>query len=318
MKLRKLGIAYDDLYLQHRPPAGHLERPERLGHLMGHLRQSGVYDRCMPVRPVRAGEEEVLLVHSRDHLEFVRAVCARGGGPLDSVGDTYASAASLDAALLAAGAGIAAVDAVLTGSADAVFCAVRPPGHHAGKGGPMGFCIFNNIAIAARYAQSKHGREKIAILDWDVHHGNGTQEIFEEDPSVLFISIHRYPFYPGTGAREERGIGRGGDFTMNFPMPAGTGEGEYLRAFREEIVPALTSFKPDLLLISAGFDAHRDDPLGGMLLDDGSFGKMTALVRDIAPVVSFLEGGYDLDALARSVAVHLTELLLPDRPPGQR
>jgi acetoin utilization deacetylase AcuC-like enzyme len=211
--------------------------------------------------------------------------------------------------MLAAGGVMAGIDAVLEKRVDAAFCAVRPPGHHAERDRAMGFCLFNNVAIGARYAQRKHSLEKIAILDWDVHHGNGTQHMFEDDPTVFYISLHQYPFYPGTGARGERGVGEGTGFTLNIPLPAGTGEDRYLRAFDEEIVPALTDYKPDLLLISAGFDAHKDDPLGGMLLTEESFAKFTTLLQDIAPVVSVLEGGYNLEALARSVEAHLGVLL---------
>jgi acetoin utilization deacetylase AcuC-like enzyme len=175
----------------------------------------------------------------------------------------------------------------------------------------MGFCLFNNAAVGVRYAQERYGLERVAVLDWDVHHGNGTQHIFEEDPSVLYCSLHQFPFYPGTGARQERGVGKGMGATVNVPLPAGSGEGEYLAAFREQILPPLRRFRPELLVVSAGFDAHRDDPLGGMRLTDRSFGLFTRMVRDIAPVVSVLEGGYNLDALARSVEAHLIALL-PD------
>jgi acetoin utilization deacetylase AcuC-like enzyme len=211
--------------------------------------------------------------------------------------------------MLAAGAVLSGIDAVFLKKFDRAFCSVRPPGHHAECDRPMGFCLFNNVAVGARYAQRKHGLKKIAILDWDVHHGNGTQHIFESDPTVLYISLHQYPFYPGTGGRGEKGIGDGEGFTLNIPLPEGTGETRYFEAFNAEIIPALSKYHPDLLLISAGFDAHKDDPLGGMWLTEDSFGKMTNLVKNIAPVVSVLEGGYDLDALARSVEAHLRSLL---------
>ena len=223
-------------------------------------------------------------------------------------GDTCASGDSFDVALHAAGAALRAVDAVMTGEAVSAFCAVRPPGHHAERDEPMGFCLLNNAAIAARHAQRRHGADRVAILDWDVHHGNGTQHIFEEDPSVLYISLHQYPFYPGTGSRAEQGIGRGKGATLNVPLPAGTGEEGYRAAFHDEVLPALDDFRPALLIISAGFDAHRDDPLADMLLTDESYAEFTCLVKRFAPTVSVLEGGYDLEALARSVEAHLRAL----------
>ncbi|MEO8167623.1 MAG: histone deacetylase, partial [bacterium] len=237
----------------------------------------------------------------------IKHTAENGGGMLDE-GDTHAARESFNVAMLGAGAVTNAIDAVLNGNVTNAFCAVRPPRHHAEKERPMGFCLFNNVAIGARYAQRVHGVKKVAILDWDVHHGNGTQHIFEEDPTVFYISLHQYPFYPGTGARDEKGIGKGKGFTLNIPFPAGTGEERYLEVFSAEVVPALEDYKPELLLISAGFDAHMNDPLGGMKLTEESFGKMTKLVKDIAPIVSVLEGGYDLDGLARSIDSHLQEL----------
>jgi acetoin utilization deacetylase AcuC-like enzyme len=249
----------------------------------------------------------VLAVHTREHIEGIKRKCESGGGPLDD-GDTHVVRESFDVAMLAAGAVATAIDRVLGGENSAAFCAVRPPGHHAESDMVMGFCLFNSAAIGARHAQLKHGVERVAILDWDVHHGNGTQHIFESDPTVLYISTHQYPYYPGTGARSEKGVGKGEGFTLNCPLPAGTGEEKYVAVFKEEIVPALQRFKPGLLIISAGFDAHRDDPLGGMRLTADSFGLLTDLVKGIAPIVSVLEGGYHLDALAKSVERHLERL----------
>jgi acetoin utilization deacetylase AcuC-like enzyme len=223
-------------------------------------------------------------------------------------GDTHASERSWEAALRASGSVVEAVDHVLGERDGLAFCAVRPPGHHAERDRPMGFCLFNNVAVGARHAQRAHGIRKVAILDWDVHHGNGTQHIFEDDASVFYVSLHQYPFYPGTGASTERGRGAGEGCTLNIPLPAGTGEDRYLEAFDRQVLPGLHRFGPELLLISAGFDAHRDDPLGGMRLSEGSFAQFTARVKDLAPIVSVLEGGYDLEALARSVEAHLTVL----------
>ena len=307
-KLRKkIGFMYSPEFLDHTPPAGHVERPDRLRTLIAHLSATAWWDELIQIEPRAASDEEILLIHTQRHLDFIRNSCLNGGGLLDE-GDTYAVERSCDVALLAAGAVLVAVDAVLEKRVDTAFCAVRPPGHHAERDRPMGFCLFNNVAVAARYAQRKHGIERVAILDWDVHHGNGTQHIFEEDSSVLYISLHQYPFYPGTGARDERGIGKGEGYTLNIPLPEATGEERYLAAFRDEIVPALKNYGPELLILSAGFDAHADDLIGGMNLDEKSFAEMTRLVDTISPVVSVLEGGYNLKALARSVESHLTML----------
>jgi acetoin utilization deacetylase AcuC-like enzyme len=268
------------------------------------LKQLDLWKGLVQVKPQAALLETVELVHSRDHIALVRGVSTSGGGMLDA-GDTHASPESYDVALRAAGGVQSGIDAVLGEGLAGAFCAVRPPGHHAERSSPMGFCLFNNVAIGARYAMERHGIERVAILDWDVHHGNGTQHIFEEDPSVFYVSMHQYPFYPGTGAREERGRGVGEGATLNIPLPAGTGEERYLSALDEEVLPALREFRPGLLLLSAGFDAHREDPLADMRLTEKSYALMTEMVRGVAPMVSVLEGGYDLDALARSIEEHL-------------
>ncbi len=307
MKTTTVGFLYSEKFLLHRPPAGHPERPDRLASLVEYLKQTSLWQKLTHLQPSPAKQEDILAVHSREHYVVVKEICERGGGMLDE-GDTHAVRESFDVALLAAGAVTAAIDAVLTKKVDAAFCAVRPPGHHAERDRAMGFCLFNNVAVGARYAQRVHSIERVAILDWDVHHGNGTQHIFEKDPSVFYISLHQYPFYPGTGARDERGIGDGEGFTLNIPLPAGTGEARYLEAFDQEVVPALREFKPDLLIVSAGFDAHKDDPLGGMRLTEESFATMTERVTGVAPAISVLEGGYNLHALARSVAAHIEVL----------
>jgi acetoin utilization deacetylase AcuC-like enzyme len=251
--------------------------------------------------------EDLRAIHAEECIAFIRRTAELGGGMVDE-GDTHVSAGSFEAATLAAGGACVGVDAALDGSADAVFCAVRPPGHHAERDKPMGFCLFNNVAVGARYAQRKHGIERVAILDWDVHHGNGTQHTFEDDPSVLFISLHQYPFYPGSGASVERGIGKGEGFTVNIPMIAGSGESEYIAAFQTTVIPKLKEYSPGLLIISAGFDAHRDDPLAGMNLTESSFARMTRMIMGIAPTVSVLEGGYNHKATALSVEAHLRAL----------
>jgi acetoin utilization deacetylase AcuC-like enzyme len=306
-RARTVGFVYSETFLGHVPPAGHPEGPDRLRGIVRHMKDCHLWEEMVHLAPVPSPEGHIVAVHSKNYYERVRQQCIAGGGLLDE-GDTYASPGSFDAAVLAAGAVEVAVDAVVGGKVTSAFCAVRPPGHHAERDRSMGFCLFNNIAVGARYAQRHHGLKKVAILDWDVHHGNGTQHIFEEDPSVFYISLHQFPFYPGSGARGENGKGRGEGRTLNIPLPARTGEAGYLAAFDEEIVPVLREFTPDLLLVSAGFDAHRDDPLAEMRLTEDSYAKMTMRVRDIAPVISILEGGYNLDALGRSVEQHLRAL----------
>jgi acetoin utilization deacetylase AcuC-like enzyme len=306
--MKRIGFVYSEKFLAHRTPPGHAEQPERLVSLVKHLNGTGLLDSMDRLDPAPAREADILRIHTPQHLQYVRSVCERGGGMLDE-GDTHASKESYAVALLAAGAVTGAVDAVLEGGLDGAFCAVRPPGHHAERDRPMGFCLFNNVAIGARYAQERHGVRNVAIIDWDVHHGNGTQHSFEDDPSVLFISLHQYPYYPGSGAREETGVGAGKGFTMNFPMPAGTEEGAYLDAFNGEIVPALRRFAPGLLMLSCGFDAHRDDPLAGIRLTEQTYAKLTRLIAGIAPVVSVLEGGYNPRATPLSAEHHLHALI---------
>ena len=305
--MKPLGLLASDRFLDHRTPEGHPERDGRLRHLTAHLRATSLWNEVRHIDPVQANEELLRTVHTVDHIRNVRSVCASGGGTLDE-GDTPVVQESYDVALLAAGAVTAAIDDVMAGTVRAAFCAVRPPGHHAERDRAMGFCLFNNAAIGARYAQQSHGLRSVAILDWDVHHGNGTQHIFEEDDTILYISLHQYPFYPGTGAREETGRGKGKGYTLNIPLPAGTDERRYQAAFRDEVLPALERFKPDLLMISAGFDAHRDDPLGSMELTAESFAMFTEIIHPVARIVSILEGGYNLHGLATSVEAHLRAL----------
>jgi acetoin utilization deacetylase AcuC-like enzyme len=312
--MNRVGFLYHPDYLKHQTGPGHPERPDRLSHLVKHLLAQPLWNSLMHLQPQHARIDHVTLVHPENYASGIAKACSSGITVLDG-GDTHVSRESYDVALLAASAVTEAVDQVMTGKLNSAFCAVRPPGHHAGVATAMGFCLFNNAAIAARYAQKAHGIERVAILDWDVHHGNGTQEIFYEDPSVLYISLHQYPFYPGTGAEGETGSGKGKGFTLNCPMKAGSGEKEYLEAFEKKILPALKDYKPELLIISAGFDAHQADPLAGINLTEESFGRMTAFVRDFArdacggKIVSVLEGGYDLGALAGSVEAHLEGLV---------
>ncbi|MBI1806150.1 MAG: histone deacetylase [Ignavibacteria bacterium] len=310
----KTGFVYNDRFLDHDTGPGHPEKPDRLRSITEHLKQVSLWSKLQHLIIDHAAEEWVLKVHTAEHLKFVREACRLGRTILDQ-GDTHASPESYDIALLAAGGVLAGVDAVMNGLLDSVFCAVRPSGHHAEQNAVMGFCLFNNVAIAARYAQLAYHVKRVAIIDWDVHHGNGTQHIFYDDNSVFFISLHQYPFYPGTGDRSERGAGTGKDYTLNIPMRAGSGEEEYILAFTKEILPTLDGFRPNLILISAGFDAHKDDPLANINLTEESFARMTTMLTEAARkycngrIVSVLEGGYNVNALARSVEAHLTQLL---------
>jgi len=266
--------------------------------------------------PVQRHEavEWILQVHRPEYHEFVREACRAGRRLLDE-GDTLVCPRSYDVAIAAVDAVLTAADAVMEGDAGNAFCAVRPPGHHALTGRAMGFCIFANVSILARYLQKQHGIGRIAIVDWDVHHGNGTQDIFYSDPSVLFISLHQFPLWPGTGRADETGEGAGKGFTLNVPVPPGTREADYLRQFESVVMPRVSEFRPEFVLISAGFDAHRDDPLGGLLLTEDGFAQMTRWLKGIAAdscggrMISCLEGGYNLPALQRSVAAHVSALM---------
>ncbi len=313
--MKKLGLIYHENYLKHDTGTWHPERRERLTAIVEHLKKSDLNDEIEWITPQLKIDVEkwILKVHTPRHFEFVKSSILSGVRLLD-FGDTYVSRDSFDVALLAVSGVIEGIDKIFKENMRKVFCAIRPPGHHAESDKVMGFCLFNNVAISARYAQENYKIGKVAIIDWDVHHGNGTQEIFYEDPTVLYISLHQYPFYPGTGSREEKGTGKGYGFTLNFPMPAGSDDDDYLKIFGNEIVPALEKFEPELIIISAGFDAHRDDPLAGMNLTEDAFSKMTELTKSVAEkfsdsrILSVLEGGYNLQALARSVEAHLRSL----------
>ena len=308
------GLIYDSRFLEHDMGAGHPESPQRLRAIMQRLEQSGVAAKLATIEPRKAEDEWVTLVHQSNYVAFLNQQApAQGRLSLDA--DTSMSPGSLAAAYLAAGAALAGVDAIMTGRVQHVFCAVRPPGHHAEADRAMGFCFFNNVAIAARYAQKRYGLRRVLIVDWDVHHGNGTQHSFEQDPSVLFFSTHQYPHYPGTGRATERGSGAAEGLTINVPMEAGEGDDEYRAVFQKVLVPAADAFKPEFVIVSAGFDAHRDDPLANMGLTEAGYADLTAIVAGIAVrhcggrLLSSLEGGYNLSALSMSVERHIRSLV---------
>lgn len=299
------------IYLEHLTPSGHPERPDRL-RAIGRALEHESFDDLDRAEPPQADPSAVLLAHPEEYLERVRlAMPEEGQGLVRVDADTSASPKTWEAALTAIGAANAAVDDVFTGKADNVFVAARPPGHHAERATAMGFCLFNNAAIAARHARKVHGAERVAIVDWDVHHGNGTQDIFWDDRSVLYCSTHQMPLYPGTGAKDETGAGN----IVNAPLSAHTGSDVFRDAFRSRILPALDNFRPDLIIVSAGFDAHHRDPLAEINLDEADFDWATAELMDRANrscsnrLVSLLEGGYDLQGLAMSVAVHVRRLM---------
>jgi len=308
------GLVYHPAYLDHDMGAGHPESPNRLRAILQQLERSGTAGRVRKIEPRKAEDEWITQIHSPSYVAALNThQPASGRVALDA--DTSMSRGSLPAAYLAAGGALAAVDAIMRGDVEHAFCAVRPPGHHAETARAMGFCLFNNVAIAARYVQKKYGLSRVLIVDWDVHHGNGTQHSFEQDPSILFFSTHQYPHYPGTGRATERGTGAGEGFTINVPMEAGDGDDEYHAIFLNVLLPAAEAFKPEFVMISAGFDAHRDDPLASMGLTEAGYSDLTGLVVGIAKrhaqgrLLSALEGGYNLTALGASVDAHLKVLL---------
>ena len=310
----RTAVLYDPVFRRHRTGEGHPERPQRLEAVEAALERAGLIAAMTrtPARP--ATIEELALAHTHSYIETARREIESGRRQL-STGDTAISRESWDAAVHAVGGVLASVDRVLGGEVRTAFCAVRPPGHHAGADRGMGFCIFNSIALAARHAQASHKVERVLIADWDVHHGNGTQDIFYSDPSVLFFSTHQWPWYPGTGPASETGEGKGEGATINCPLPAGSGQAEILGAFRSKLLPAAKKFRPELVLVSAGFDSRTGDPLGRFTLSDGDFAELTRVCLEIADqhaggrLVSVLEGGYALEGLASAAVSHVAELV---------
>jgi acetoin utilization deacetylase AcuC-like enzyme len=306
------GYVYDPIYLKH-DTGQHVEVAARLEAIIAYLEKTGLKEQLTLIKPRPATVDEIALVHRRDYIKEIEETALKGGGWLDP--DTVMSAGSYEAALYAAGGLIRAVDSVMGGELSSAFALVRPPGHHATSGYAKGFCLFNNIAIATKYALDKYNPERILIVDFDVHHGNGTQEAFYDNPRVMYISTHEYPFYPGTGAIDETGSGEARGTNVNIPLPAGCGDAEYLRVFEQTIVPLARRFNPALILVSAGYDGHWADPLAMMELTVNGFGQMAGTIKGLADelcegrLAFTLEGGYNLNALAASVKATFDVLL---------
>lgn len=315
------GLVLSPDYLAHDPGPGHPESPARLQALLQGLERAGLLQRCLPITPYPASDTALRRCHSQRYLDSVQRDIAYGNAWL-STGDTALCDHSEAVARLAAGGAMAAVDAVLAGTVRNAFAPVRPPGHHAEPSRGMGFCIYNNLAVAARHAQAEHDIRRVLIVDWDVHHGNGTTAIFRSDPGVLVFNTHQWPLYPGTGRASDRGEGEGTGFTVNCPLPAGSGGTAVLEALRTQLLPAAEAFRPELVLISAGFDGRIGDPLADFRLSDDDYSALTHAVMAIADrhchgrVVSCLEGGYDLAGLASAATAHVGALLEGSRAGG--
>ena len=310
----RTALIHDNAALAHDTGLEHPECPARYSAALTALKDSDFFGDLIEKAPRPAARAEIAACHTLDYVDLVRNEIQHGFTQI-STGDTALSFNSWETALKSAGAPLTAMDAIVAGDIDNAFCLTRPPGHHATIDKGMGFCLFNNAAIAARYAQQVHGAKKVAIIDWDVHHGNGTQDIFYYDPSVLYFSIHQSPFYPHTGTREERGGPGAEGTTINCPLPAGSDRGDIFPCFTEELAPALEKLRPDWIILSAGFDSRAGDPLGGFRLIDDDFVTLTKIVMDWAStycdgrLVSLLEGGYSLEGLASVIPVHVETLL---------
>lgn len=308
----KVGFVYDPIYLKH-DTGQHVENANRLETITSHLEQTQLKQQLTHIKPRAATVEELSLVHHKRYISHIQDVAQKGGGWLDA--DTVMSPNSYEAAVYAAGGVIRATEAVMNGEVGSAFALVRPPGHHATPQQATGFCLFNNVAIATKYALAKYELERILIIDFDVHHGNGTQEIFYDDPQVLYISTHQYPFYPGTGSIEETGSGAAKGTIVNIPLPAGCGDAEYLKVFEQIIVPVARRFKPQLILVSAGYDPHWADGLALMQVSVTGFTQMIKIIEGLADelcsgrLAFSLEGGYNLTALAVSVKATFDVLL---------
>ena len=304
--MKKVGFIYDPVYLKHNTGENHPENYKRLISINNHIKP--IEDKLINIKPRKATAKDVALVHDIYYPQEIMDLCSGGGTYLDP--DTVCSVFSYEAALYAVGAGLEAVDQIINGNVERVFCSVRPPGHHAEYSKAMGFCIFNNIAITAKYAQQK-GFEKVFIVDFDAHHGNGTQKAFYEDDTVFYFSTHQYPFYPGTGSKEEKGTGKGYGYTYNIPLPAGTGDEVYIPIYQEELPKLIENFKPDIILVSAGYDLHILDPLTHLEVSTEGIEEIVKGILNSykVPFIFMLEGGYHLEALGESVKTTLEKML---------
>ena len=305
------AFTYHPDYLKHDTGPGHPERPDRLRAGMAAMQESEIWDKLLYIEPTPATIDQIANAHKQGYSDYIKQHCE---DEMPLTYDTTVVHDSYDIALLSTGGVLAIAEAVVTNKAKNGFAMVRPPGHHATPGQSMGFCLFNNIAIAARYLQREHRVGKIAIVDWDVHHGNGTQDIFYEDESVFFFSIHQSPLYPGTGAKSDKGGGKAYGTTLNVPVPPGSGDDNYITIFQDILIPVLRDYAPELILISAGFDAHYLDPLGNIEITAEGFAALTNIIMDIAEetasgrIVSALEGGYSLEGLSESIVAHVQQL----------
>ncbi len=309
--MKKVGLVYDPIFMEHNT-GSHPENAMRLKYILEALENYKIRDRMVDIEPAEATVEQLEKVHQSWYIEKVARFAEKGGGYLDP--DTAVSGRSYEAALKAAGGVITAIDHVMTGKVDSAFALVRPPGHHAKAARSMGFCLFNNVAVGAEHAREAYGLDRILIIDWDVHHGNGTAETFYGDPAVLFFSTHQQGHFPGTGWASEVGMGRGEGFTINVPLARGTGDSGFYYAFTRLLEPVARQFEPQLVMISAGFDAHYSDPLAGLELTCNGYAKMTEIVKNIADevcngrIVASLEGGYNLGAIGHAVSAVINVL----------
>lgn len=312
--MRKLGIAIDDIFKMHDNGYGHPESPDRIRVINDMLINTGLMNKVELIEPFDALKEHITLVHKARHFDLIESTRGRERVNLDA--DTSTSPKSFEAAIRAAGAMIKSIDLVMKNDLEAAFPLVRPPGHHAEIDRAMGFCLFNNIAVGAAYLINNYDVNRILIVDWDLHHGNGTQHMFYDTDKVFYISTHQFPYYPGTGAANEIGIGEGEGFTLNIPMNPGMGDQEYIKIFFELLKPVIDQYKPQIILVSAGFDTHIADPLGGMAVTTKGFQNMTKLLNELADehcggkIIYILEGGYNLEGLWHSVHAVIQELLM--------